>query len=61
VNHRASGLPIDALRLIPRRICVGVGGTKAAILRAALVAGAVTDLVIDDGAAELLVEDADSS
>ena len=59
LNDRASGLPIDALRLIPRRICVGVGRTKAAILRAALVAGAVTDLVVDDGAAERLAEDSD--
>ena len=59
LNDRASGLPIDALRLIPRRICVGVGRTKAAILRAALVAGAVTDLVVDDSAAERLAEDSD--
>jgi len=33
-----------------------VGAAKAPVTRAALLAGAVTDLVIDDAAAELLVD-----
>jgi deoxyribonucleoside regulator len=57
LNNRASGLPIDVLKSIPRRICVAVGSAKTAILRAALLAGAITDLVIDGGAAELLAQD----
>ncbi|MHC9297023.1 sugar-binding transcriptional regulator [Mycobacterium sp. LTG2003] len=57
LNDRASGLPIDVLRTIPRRICVAVGEGKAAVLRGALLAGAITDLVIDDAAAEALARD----
>ena len=55
INARSSGLPIESLRRIRRRICVAIGGAKAPIIRAALLAGAVTDLVVDDEAAELLV------
>jgi deoxyribonucleoside regulator len=55
LNARASGLPIETLKRIRRRLCVAVGATKAPILRAALSAGAITDLVVDDAAAELLV------
>lgn len=54
LNTRSSGLPLDALTRIRRRLCVAVGADKAAIIKAALLAGAVTDLVVDDAAAELL-------
>ena len=56
LNHRSSGLPIESVRQIPRRLCIAVGGEKADIIRAALLAGAVTDLVVDDAAAELLAQ-----
>lgn len=55
LNARSTGLPIETLKRIRRRLCVAVGATKAPIIRAALCAGAVTDLVVDDAAAELLV------
>jgi DNA-binding transcriptional regulator LsrR (DeoR family) len=57
INTRSSGLSIETLKRIRRRICVAAGGAKAPIIRAALLAGAVTDLVVDDEAAELLVAD----
>jgi deoxyribonucleoside regulator len=55
LNGRSSGLPIETLKRIRRRLCVAVGATKAPIIRGALSAGAITDLVVDDAAAELLV------
>jgi deoxyribonucleoside regulator len=54
INARSSGLPIDALRMIPKRICIALGGAKAPAIRAALLAGAITDLVVDDEAADQL-------
>jgi deoxyribonucleoside regulator len=56
LNARSSGLPIETLKRIRRRLCVGVGAAKTPIIKAALLAGAVTDLVVDDAAAELLVD-----
>jgi DNA-binding transcriptional regulator LsrR (DeoR family) len=55
LNARSSGLPIETLKRIRRRLCVAVGAAKAPIIQAALCAGAITDLVVDDEAAELLV------
>ena len=55
LNARSSGLPIQTLKRIRRRLCVAVGAAKAPIIQAALCAGAITDLVVDDEAAELLV------
>jgi deoxyribonucleoside regulator len=55
LNARSTGLPIETLKRIRRRLCVAVGAAKAPIIRAALCAGAITDLVVDDEAAELLV------
>lgn len=55
LNARSSGLPVHALKRIRRRLCVAVGADKSPIVRAALLAGAVTDLVVDDAAAEQLV------
>jgi deoxyribonucleoside regulator len=55
LNARSSGPPIETLKRIRRRLCVAVGAAKAPIIRAALCAGAITDLVVDDEAAELLV------
>jgi DNA-binding transcriptional regulator LsrR (DeoR family) len=54
LNARSSGLPIETLKRIRRRLCVAVGPAKAPIIKAALLAGAITDLVVDDAAAELL-------
>lgn len=47
INQRASGLPPDALRRIPRRVCVAAGTGKVEALAGALRGGYVTDLVAD--------------
>lgn len=57
MNHRASGMPLERFNEIPRRACVATGAAKAAIVRAALLAGCVTELVVDADVAELLVRD----
>lgn len=55
MNARASGVPLGLLRLVPRRVCVVSGAYKAAGIRGALLAGAVTDLVMDEGTARALL------
>lgn len=54
INARSSGLPIEALKMIPTRICIALGAAKAPVIRAALLAGAITHLVVDTTVAELL-------
>ncbi|WP_216648494.1 sugar-binding transcriptional regulator [Isoptericola chiayiensis] len=55
VNARATGPTPEQLARYPRRLCVVAGDNKVAPLRAALAAGAVTDLVIDELTASRLV------
>lgn len=55
LNRRASGPSPDTLQRIPKRLCVVAGASKARPLLAALRAGVVTDLVLDDGAARELI------
>ncbi|MBD8079447.1 sugar-binding transcriptional regulator [Cellulosimicrobium arenosum] len=57
LNARATGPAPDELRRVPRRVCVVAGDNKVAPLRAALRAGVVTDLVIDEITASRLVSD----
>lgn len=47
LNSRASGLPLDALREIPTRLCIAAGTGKATAVAAALRGGYVTHLVTD--------------
>lgn len=47
INQRASGLPPEGLRRIPRRVCVAAGIGKIDALAGALRGGYVTDLVAD--------------
>lgn len=47
LNARTTGMPVEDLRNIPRRILVATGRAKTQVVRAALLARAVTDLVID--------------
>jgi DNA-binding transcriptional regulator LsrR (DeoR family) len=56
MNARATGPTPAELRLIPRRICVVAGDSKVVPLLAALRAGVITDLVIDEQTATKLVE-----
>ncbi|AEG43331.1 sugar-binding transcriptional regulator [Isoptericola variabilis] len=56
INARASGPTPHQLRRIPRRLCAVAGDNKVAPLRAALAAGVVTDLVLDELTAVRLVD-----
>ncbi len=47
-NQRATGPTPAELQQIPRRICVAADASRAAALVAALRAGVVTDLVVDE-------------
>lgn len=58
INARATGPNPRQLQAIDRRVCVVAGAAKVLPLRAALRAGAVTDLVIDEPTAQLLVRPA---
>ena len=56
LNQRASGPKPEALRTVPRRLCVVSGASKALPLLGALRTGVATDLVLDDRAARELLE-----
>ncbi|PJJ77390.1 transcriptional regulator [Sediminihabitans luteus] len=56
LNDRATGPTPAELRRIPQRVCVVAGDNKVAPLHAALRAGVVTHLVIDEVTARALVE-----
>ena len=51
-----AAMPAEALRTIPRRLCVVSGASKALPLLGALRTGVATDLVLDDRAARELLE-----
>lgn len=56
INSRASGPAPAELRRIARRVCVVAGDNKVIPLRAALLAGVVTHLVIDELTAAALLD-----
>ncbi|MFH8251970.1 sugar-binding transcriptional regulator [Microbacterium sp. B2969] len=56
LNQRATGPTPRELQQIPRRVCAVAGDHKAVPLLAALYAGAITDLVIDESTARVLVD-----
>lgn len=56
LNARATGPTPAELRRLPRRVCAVAGDHKVGPLRAALAAGVVTDLVIDELTAEALMD-----
>nr|WP_129336676.1 sugar-binding domain-containing protein [Cellulomonas endophytica] len=58
LNARATGPTPEELVRVPRRVCVVAGDNKVAPLLAALRAGVVTDLVIDELTATRLLEHA---
>lgn len=57
LNTRSSGPPLDVVRKTPRRLCVVAGASRLAALRGALAADLITDLIIDEGTARLLLAD----
>jgi deoxyribonucleoside regulator len=54
MNLRSSGMALEFFNDVPRRVCVATGAAKATVLRAALQAGSITDLIVDTAAAEAL-------
>ena len=56
LNSRASGPTPAQLQRIPRRICAVAGVAKAPALVGALRSGAVTDLVVDDECARIVLQ-----
>lgn len=56
LNARATGPTPQELDRVPRRVCVVAGDNKVVPLLAALRAGVVTDLVVDERTAALLLD-----
>ncbi|BDZ38437.1 sugar-binding transcriptional regulator [Microbacterium suwonense] len=57
LNARSTGPGLDRLRRVPRRVCVVSGAAKVGALRAAIAAGIITDVVLDESLARLLLEE----
>ncbi|HOB80048.1 MAG TPA: sugar-binding domain-containing protein [Ornithinibacter sp.] len=55
LNRRATGLDPEALRRVPRRVCVVADPLRARALLGALRAGVITDLVCDGATAQAVV------
>ncbi|MBC7723241.1 MAG: sugar-binding transcriptional regulator [Burkholderiaceae bacterium] len=56
INDRSSGPSLAMIAQVPRRLCVVSGRSKLAALRGALAADLITDLIVDEATAHLLVE-----
>ncbi|WP_058235125.1 sugar-binding transcriptional regulator [Devriesea agamarum] len=59
INARCSGPSPEALCHIPRRVLVVSGAKKVPALKAALMAGVATDIVVDDITARMLLTSSD--
>lgn len=56
LNSRATGIELDTLRRVPRRLCVVTGQAKLPGARTVLAAGIATDVVLDETLARQLIE-----
>lgn len=56
MNARSSGPSLALLSRVPRRVCVVSGRSKLAALRGALAAKLITDLIVDEATAHLLID-----
>ncbi|MFP4329533.1 MAG: sugar-binding transcriptional regulator [Spirochaetaceae bacterium] len=54
INQRASGPPLELYKEVPRAICVVSGRAKVTGLHAALRAGLMSELIVDEPTARLL-------
>jgi DNA-binding transcriptional regulator LsrR (DeoR family) len=57
LNHRSTGPSLDVIRSIPRKICVVSGISRIPSLRGALAGKYISDLIMDEGTAEALLQD----
>lgn len=55
VNERSTGLPFEDLRRIPTRLVVVADPAKATTVRAALQGGLITDLMVDETTARIVL------
>lgn len=55
INDRSSGPSFDVVRRAPKRICVVSGSMKRDSLRGALAAGIITEVVVDESLARLVL------
>ena len=55
LNKRSSGPDLEAIRAVPRRICVVSGNSKLAATEGAFAAGLITDIVLDETLARQLI------
>ena len=56
INQRASGPPLSLYKKVPRGICVVSGRAKVPGLHAALQAGLMRELIVDEPTARTLLE-----
>jgi DNA-binding transcriptional regulator LsrR (DeoR family) len=57
INKRSTGPGLDVIRSVPRRICVIAGVNRLPSLRGAMAGKYISDLIIDDGTAQALLDD----
>jgi DNA-binding transcriptional regulator LsrR (DeoR family) len=56
LNKRSTGPSLDVIRSVPRRICVIAGVARLPSLRGAMAGKYISDLIIDDGTAQALLD-----
>jgi DNA-binding transcriptional regulator LsrR (DeoR family) len=57
LNCRSTGPSLDVIRSVPRKICVVSGISRIPSLRGALAGKYISDLIMDEGTAEALLQD----
>jgi DNA-binding transcriptional regulator LsrR (DeoR family) len=57
LNRRSTGPSLDVIRSVPRKICVVSGISRIPSLRGALAGKYISDLIMDEGTAEALLQD----
>jgi DNA-binding transcriptional regulator LsrR (DeoR family) len=56
INKRSTGPSLDVIRAAPRRVCVIAGVSRLPSLKGALAGKFISDLIIDDGTAQALLD-----
>jgi DNA-binding transcriptional regulator LsrR (DeoR family) len=58
INRRSTGPSLEVIRNVPRKICVIAGASRLPSLKGALAGKYISDLIIDDYTASLLIDEA---
>ena len=56
IDDRMIGMTLEAIRAVPDRICIAAGEAKANAIRALLMGGFISSLIIDKAAASALLD-----